>query len=55
MVDQQMSNLNPYQELLNNPDPARSLAAMKVMLESGDEALVRMALPVRDPLAKSDG
>jgi hypothetical protein len=43
MVDQRMQNLNPYQELLNNPDPMRSLAAMQIMMESGDAELVRMA------------
>lgn len=44
MVNQRISDLNPYQALLNDPDPARSLAAMKIMLESGDDALERMAL-----------
>ncbi|QPM90833.1 hypothetical protein PSAL_020750 [Pseudooceanicola algae] len=44
MVDQKMRDMNPYQELLNNPDPARSLAAMEIMLGTGDESLVRMAL-----------
>lgn len=44
MVDQRISNLNPYQELLNDPDPARSLAAMQIMMESDDPELVRMAM-----------
>ncbi len=44
MVSQRMSDLNPYQELLNHPDPARSLAAMEIMMESGDRSLERMAL-----------
>ncbi|WP_240989123.1 hypothetical protein [Salipiger mangrovisoli] len=44
MIDKRMSDLNPYQELLSDPDPARSLAAMEIMLESGDENLKRMAL-----------
>lgn len=44
MVDQRVSALNPYQELLNDPDPARSLSAMQIMLESGDAELTRMAL-----------
>lgn len=44
MVEQKMSNMNPYQELLNNPDPARSFAAMEIMLASRDDTLVRMAL-----------
>jgi hypothetical protein len=44
MVDQRVSDLNPYQALLNNPDPERSRLAMQVMLESGDAELVSMAL-----------
>ena len=44
MVDQRVNDLNPYQTLLNNPDPERSRLAMQVMLESGDAELVRMAL-----------
>ncbi|MDE4276815.1 hypothetical protein PXK58_21245 [Phaeobacter gallaeciensis] len=44
MVDQKMNELNPYQSLLNDPDPERSRLAMQVMLESGDPELVRMAL-----------
>jgi hypothetical protein len=44
MIDQRMSDLNPYQELLNDPDPARSLEAMRIMINSGDQDLQRMAL-----------
>ncbi|KEQ05395.1 hypothetical protein GV67_15315 [Pseudorhizobium pelagicum] len=44
MVDKQINDLNPYQALLNDPDPQRSLSAMTIMLESGDESLRRMAL-----------
>ncbi|MEP4037537.1 hypothetical protein [Pseudophaeobacter sp.] len=44
MVDQRVNDLNPYQALLNNPDPERSRLAMQVMLESGDAELARMAL-----------
>ena len=44
LVDKQMSDLNPYQALLNDPDPQRSQAAMKIMLESGDRSLQNMAL-----------
>lgn len=44
MIDQRMNTLNPYQELISDPDPARSLAAMQIMLESGDKHLRRMAL-----------
>ena len=43
MIDQRMSDLNPYQELLNDPDPARSMEAMRIMMESGDPGLVQMA------------
>ncbi|MGH1446998.1 MAG: hypothetical protein ACRBBO_13240 [Cognatishimia sp.] len=43
-VDQKVSGLNEYQQLLNDPDPARSMAAMEIMLGSGDAALERMAL-----------
>ncbi|WP_258028293.1 hypothetical protein [Cereibacter sphaeroides] len=39
-----MNDLNPYQALLNDPDPARAQAAMQIMLESGDADLTRMAL-----------
>jgi hypothetical protein len=44
MVDQRVDALNPYIELLNNPDPQRSQAAMLIMLESGDPTLTSMAL-----------
>lgn len=44
MVDDKVSQLNPYQALLNDPDPERSLAAMQIMLDSGDANLQRMAL-----------
>ncbi|MBI6630811.1 hypothetical protein [Pontibaca salina] len=44
LVDQRVSALNPYGELLNDPDPERSLAAMQIMLESGNAELTRMAL-----------
>ena len=42
-IDQRVQTLNPYAELLNDPDPARSLAAMQIMMESGDPELERMA------------
>ena len=42
-IDARVSNLNPYRALLNDPDPARSIAAMEIMLGSGDAALERMA------------
>lgn len=44
MVDRRVNDLNPYQTLLNDPDPERSRLAMQVMLESGDADLSRMAL-----------
>ena len=44
MVDERVATLNPYQVLLNDPDPQRSLAAMEIMLESGNADLGRMAL-----------
>jgi len=43
-VDEKVSGLNDYQALLNDPDPARSMAAMEIMINSGDTILERMAL-----------
>ena len=43
MVDEKVSAQNPYGALLNDPDPARSLAAMEIMLASGDPTLARLA------------
>ncbi|MDF2142929.1 hypothetical protein [Paenirhodobacter sp. CAU 1674] len=43
-VEEKTNVTNGYQVLLNDPDPARSMAAMEVMLESGDAKLQRMAL-----------
>jgi hypothetical protein len=43
-VDQKVGGLNEFQQLLNDPDPARSMAAMQIMLGSGDVELERMAL-----------
>lgn len=43
-VDQKVGGLNEYQVLLNDPDPQRSMAAMEIMLGSGDATLERMAL-----------
>ncbi|NOR63727.1 MAG: hypothetical protein GQ535_14695 [Rhodobacteraceae bacterium] len=42
-IDARVGGLNEYQELLNDPDPARSMAAMEIMMASGDPALVKMA------------
>ncbi|WP_306131946.1 hypothetical protein [Roseivivax marinus] len=44
MIDEEMENLSPYQEILNHPDPDRALAGMRIMLEQGDATLRRMAL-----------
>lgn len=43
-VEKKVSGNNEYQQLLNDPDPARSMAAMEIMMGSGDPALARMAL-----------
>jgi hypothetical protein len=42
-IDQKVSGLNEYQQLLNDPDPDRARAAMQIMMESGDPELERMA------------
>lgn len=44
MINERVNAQNPYQSFLADPDPQRSLAAMQIMLESGDDDLVRMAL-----------
>ncbi len=44
IIDEKVNNLNPYQALLNDPDPERGRLAMEVMLDSGDPELVRLAL-----------
>ena len=44
LVDTRSSNLSGFQELLDDPDPRRSLAAVEGMLASGDSDLERMAL-----------
>lgn len=43
-IDQRVAAVNPYQELLADPDPARSMAAVEIMLESKDVVLERMAI-----------
>lgn len=43
-IDAELSKGNEYVELLNDPDPARALKAMELMLDSGDEVLVKVAL-----------
>lgn len=44
LIDDRVNNLNPYQAILNDPDPERALAGMQIMLDQGDETLRRMAL-----------
>ena len=44
LVDKRVSGADPFQALLNDPDPTRSLAAVELMLESGEPQLVRMAV-----------
>lgn len=44
LVDEALGTQNEYQELLTDPDPRRSRAAMQIMSASGDPELVRMAL-----------
>lgn len=43
-IEAKVSAQNPYQALLNDPDPDRSLAAMEVMIESGDPQLGQLAV-----------
>ncbi|MCZ0814213.1 HEAT repeat domain-containing protein [Roseovarius sp. EGI FJ00037] len=42
-IDQKVSSQDEFRELLNDPDPARSIAAMELMMASGDPTLERMA------------
>jgi len=42
-IEERISAQNPYQILLNDPDPQRSLAAIEIMLGSGDQTLITMA------------
>lgn len=43
MLDEQAATPNPYAALLNDPDPQRSMGAMKIMMESGDPQLISLA------------
>ncbi|MEN9060855.1 hypothetical protein [Ponticoccus litoralis] len=43
-IDAEMSGLDEYAALLNDPDPRRALKAMEIMLGSGDPELERLAL-----------
>lgn len=42
-IDARTNSLNQYQSLLNDPDPARAVAAMQIMMGSGDPELFRIA------------
>lgn len=42
-IDERVGGLSEYQNLLNDPDPERSLAALQIMMESGDDVLERIA------------
>ncbi|HAR52151.1 MAG TPA: hypothetical protein DCS45_09790 [Roseovarius nubinhibens] len=44
MVDERMGSVDEYAELLNDPDPDRSLAAMQIMIGLEDAQISRMAL-----------
>jgi len=44
MIDARASKASPVMEMLNDPDPIRSLAAVEVMIESGDPKLAQMAI-----------
>lgn len=44
MVDEKIGGLDEYAELLNDPDPERSLAAMTIMIGLDDPQINRMAL-----------
>lgn len=43
-VDARVGEMNGYQELLSDPNPARAIAAMEIMMGSGDATLQRMAV-----------
>lgn len=43
-VDQTVGQRNEFRDLLSDPDPARAIAAMEIMMGSGDAALRRMAV-----------
>ena len=44
LIDQRLAITNPYQDLLNDPDPMRSLAAVEIMIGSQDASLARLAI-----------
>jgi tetratricopeptide (TPR) repeat protein len=44
MIDQRVAITNPYEALLNDPDPMRSAAAFEIMIASQDDTLARLAI-----------
>lgn len=50
-IDAATSQADPFRKALNDPDPARSRAAVELMLASGDVKLLRMAadFAIRSP------
>lgn len=46
MVDERSRTLDGYRAFLTDPDPSRAMAALQIMLESGDPKLVPLALGV---------
>jgi len=51
-IDAQTSQSDPFRTLLNDPDPARSAAAVRLMIESGEARLMDMAIDfgLRSPM-----
>lgn len=43
MVNKKAETAGPYAELLNNPDPARQLAAIEIMMGTKDAGLISLA------------
>lgn len=43
-IDAQTAQVDPFQAMLNDPDPTRSLLAVQFMLDSGELPLMRMAV-----------
>lgn len=44
LVDKRAAAFDPIQALLNDPDPVRSMAAMELMIESGEPHLMQSAV-----------
>lgn len=43
LLDRELAEANPYAALLNDPDPKRSIGALRIMMESGDPKLIAIA------------